>query len=120
MLTALDNMPAGAIGFRASGQVSAEEGRKVLSPAIEAARSRGSKLRFLYFADEAFAGYESGRIWDDAVFGSRHFADFEKIAFVSDKDAYRRAVATLDGLMPAALKVFRAREIEKAKAWLAK
>jgi hypothetical protein len=120
MLIELDNMPSGAIGFRASGKVSADEGRKVLSPAIQAARRSGKKLRFLYFADDGFDGYEAGRIWDDAVFGSRHFSDFEKLAFVSDKDAYRRAVKTLDGLMPTALRVFRAREIDQAKAWLAK
>jgi hypothetical protein len=120
MLTELDNMPSGAIGFRASGKVSVEEGRKVLSPAIQAERERGKKLRFLYLADDAFDGYESGRIWDDTVFGSRHFGDFEKLAFVSDQDAYRHAVRTLEGLMPTALKVFRTREIEQAKDWLAR
>jgi hypothetical protein len=120
MLKELDNMPSGAIGFRASGKVSSDEGRNVLSPAIEAARSGGKKLRFLYFADDGFDGYESGRIWDDAVFGSRHFSDFEKLAFVSDQAAYRRAVAMLEGLMPTALKVFRTRELDQAKAWLSK
>ena len=120
MLTALTDLPTGAIGFRASGKVSAEEGRKVLGPALEAALRRGKKLRFLYFAGPEFDGYESGRVWDDAVFGSRHFSDFEKLAFVSDKASYRRAVATLDGLMPTALRVFGTRDIDAAKAWLAK
>lgn len=120
MLTALNDLPDGAIGFRATGKVSAEDGRKVLSPAIDKALSKGKKLRFLYVAGPEFDGYESGHIWDDAIFGSRHFGDFEKLAFVSDQAAYRRAVATLEGLMPTALKVFRTRELNAAKAWLAK
>jgi len=120
MLTELDNMPSGAIGFRASGKVSPDDGLKALSPAIEAARNGGKKLRFLYLAGPEFDGYESGHIWDDAVFGSRHFRDFERLAFVSDQAAYRRAVAMLEGLMPTALKVFRMRELDQAKAWLAK
>jgi hypothetical protein len=119
MLTALTDLPDGTIGFRASGRVSAEERRAVLAPALDRALRRGRKLRFMYVAGPEFDGYESGDIWDEAVFGSRHFGDFEKLAFVSDKAAYRRAVATLDGLMPTALKVFRTRELKAAKDWLA-
>jgi len=120
MLTQLTDLPEGALGFRASGCVSAEDDRAVLSPALDRALLDGGKLRFMYVAGPEFDGYEWGQIWDEAVFGSRHFGDFERIAFVSDQTAYRRAVSTLEGLMPAALKVFRTREINAAKAWLAK
>jgi hypothetical protein len=120
MLTALTDLPDGAIGFRAIGRVSVEERRAVLAPALDRALRKGKKLRFLYVAGPEFDGYEFGHIWDEAVFGSRHFGDFEKLAFVSDQTAYRRAVATLEGLMPTALKVFRTRELKAAKDWLAK
>ena len=120
MLTELTDLPDGAIGLRASGRVSAQEARAVLDPALDHARRIGKKLRLIYVAGPEFDGYEWGQIWDEAVFGSRHFGDFEKLAFVSDQAAYRRAVATLDGLMPTALKVFRTREMNAAKAWLAK
>ncbi len=120
MLTALTDLPDGAFGFRASGRVSAEERRAVLAPALDKALRRGKKLRFMYVAGPEFNGYESGHIWDEAVFGSRHFGDFERLAFVSDQAAYRRAVATLEGLMPTALRVFRTREMNAARDWLAK
>jgi len=66
-----------------------------------------------------FDGYEEGSLLDDAVFGTRHFTDFEKIAFVTEDGPYDRAVSALKGLMPTSLKVFRTREIDAAKKWLA-
>ena len=53
------------------------------------------------------------------MFGTRHFRDFERIAFLAEDGPYRRAAGAMDGLMPASLKVFPVHEIEAAKAWLA-
>ena len=118
MFTTIDDMPAGAIGFAASGLVTAADRSGVLEPTIGTARSEG-RVRLLYVAGEDFAGYETGMPLDEAVFGSRHFSDFEKIALVSDACTLRRAVRALDGLMPAELRVFGEAEVETAKEWLA-
>jgi hypothetical protein len=119
MFTTIDDMPAGAIGFAASGVVTAADRSGVLEPTIGSALAEGGRVRLLYVAGEDFAGYDAGMPLDDAVFGSRHFTDFEKIALVSDACPLRRAVRALDGLMPAELRVFRQTEVETAKLWLA-
>ncbi|MBN8995238.1 MAG: STAS/SEC14 domain-containing protein [Rhizobiales bacterium] len=119
MFTTIDDMPAGAIGFAASGVVTAADRSGVLEPTIGSALAEGGRVRLLYVAGEDFAGYDAGMPLDEAVFGSRHFADFAKIALVSDTCSLRRAVRALDGLMPAELRVFRQAEVETAKLWLA-
>jgi len=119
MFTAIEGMPAGVIGFAASGRVTLADQEDVLAPTIDWALEGGGKVRLLYVAGPEFDGYEEGAPLDDAVFGTRHFADFEKIAFVAENSPYDRAVRALKGLMPADLRVFRASDIEKAKAWLA-
>jgi hypothetical protein len=118
MLTEIMGMPDGAIGFAATGVVTTDERRRVLEPQIDSARE-GGKIRLLYMTGPDFAGYVEGALFDEAVFGTRHFTDFKKIAFVSDAGPYNRAVQALDGLMPAALKVFRTGDINAAKEWLA-
>ena len=118
MLTEIIGMPDGAIGFAASGVVTPDERKRLLEPQIATARD-GGKVRLLYMAGPDFAGYGEGAMLDEAVFGTRHFTDFKKIAFVSDAGPYDRAVQALDGLMPAALKVFRTGDIDLAKEWLA-
>ena len=119
MLKPIENLPNGAVGFEASGRVTEAERSTVLEPTIEWAIEANGKVRLLYVAGSNFDGYDRGGLYDEAVFGTRHFTDFDRIAFVAEDGPYARSVAALDGLMPASLRVFRAAEIGEAKAWLA-
>jgi hypothetical protein len=119
MFTRIENLPAGAIGFEAIGRITEEDRLGVLEPTIELALEDGHPVRLLYVAGPRFDGYDPNALFDNAVFGTRHFSDFEKIAFLAEDGPYRRAVRALDGLMPAELRVFATREVEAAKAWLA-
>jgi hypothetical protein len=119
MFTLIEGLPAGAIGVEAKGQITRADRRKVLEPELKSALSGGERIRLLYVAGPGFEGYEEGAALDEAVFGTRHFTDFEKIAFVADKGPFGRAVDALEGLMPAAVRTFSRNEVEAAKAWLA-
>ena len=119
MFKAINNLPDGAVGFEAHGHVTDAERRAVVETTIDSALEQRRKVRLLYVAASDFAGYDRGGLYDDAVFGTRHFTDFEKIAFVSNEGPYDRAVKAIDGLMPAAVRVFPIAEIGAAKAWLA-
>jgi hypothetical protein len=66
-----------------------------------------------------FRGYDHGCPFDDVISGSRHFTDFERIAFVADECPFRRAVAEVADLIPTDLRVFGLHELEAAKIWLA-
>jgi len=119
MFSPIDNLPAGAIGFEAVGRVTDADRHAVLQPTIESMLERGGPLRLLYLAGPRFDGYDPNTLLDDAVFGSRHFSDFAKIAFLAEDGPYSRAVGALEGLMPAELRRFPAGAVEAAKAWLA-
>jgi hypothetical protein len=119
MFTPIDNLPEGAVGFEVHGRVTGAERREVLEPTLKWAIEASGKVRLLYVTGEDFDGYEGGELYDEAVFGSRNFAAFERIAFVADDGPYARSVAALDGLMPAHLRVFPTGEVSAAKAWLA-
>ena len=119
MFTPIENMPEGVVGFEAHGRVTDNDRRMVLEPTIEWAIESTGKVKLLYVAGSDFAGYDRGGLYDEAVFGTRHFTDFDRIAFVADDGPYARSVAALDGLMPAAVKVFSVRDIGQAKEWLA-
>ena len=119
MFTQIEDLPAGAIGFRANGRITRQDRTAVLEPRIETALEASGQVRLLYLVDADFAGYDPNTLFDDAVFGTRHFRDFEKIAFLAEDGPYRRAVGAMDGLIPASLKVFPVGAVEAAKAWLA-
>jgi len=119
MFTPIEDLPDGAIGFLVSGRITSSDRYEVLEPTIDLALSARAKIKLLYCTAPDFAGYAEGAMLDDAVFGTRHFTDFSKIAFVAEEGPYDRAVHALDGLMPADVKVFRTGDIEAAKEWLA-
>ena len=118
MFTRIDNLPVGFVGVVASGQITADDRSRVLEPSIEGAVETAGRVRLLYVAGSDFAGYDRGGLYDDAVFGTRHFKDFDKIAFVANDGPYMRAVLAMNGLMPARLRVFQPSEIAAANEWL--
>jgi len=119
MLKPIDNLPAGALGFTAHGRVTDGDRETILLPTIAWALEAGGRVRLLYVAADDFDGYDCGRVYDEAVFGSRHFADFERIAFVADDGPHARWVAAIEGLMPAAIRVFAPADLTAARRWIA-
>jgi hypothetical protein len=118
MFMQIDDLPAGCVGVVASGQVTANDRLLVLEPSIEGAVETAGRVRLLYVAGADFAGYDRGGLYDDAVFGTRHFNHFDRIAFVANDGPYMRAVLAMNGLMPARLRVFGLSQIAQAQEWL--
>ena len=118
MITVIDRLPQGVIGFEAHGRITRTDRQAILIPSIDAARTAG-KVKLLYVTGPDFDGYEPGTLFDDAIFGTRHFMAFERIAFVGEEGPYAWAFDALDGLMPTALRRFARGDLDRAKAWLA-
>lgn len=89
-LVPLKDLPRSVIGFSAEGTVTGEDYKTVLIPAVEEALTSGGKIRFLYVLGPDFKTYAPGAMWDDTLFGARHYFDFEKIACVTDHEVYAR------------------------------
>ncbi len=119
MLTPITDLPTGAIGFVANGRITRDDRDGVLEPRLDRALKSSDRVKLLYVAGLDFTGYEHGTLYDESVFGTRHFQHFEKIAFVADEGPYHRAVQAMKGLVPACVKVFRSSDMAAAKDWLA-
>lgn len=119
MFTPIGDLPTDVIGVLATGRITREDRKIVLEPTIGTALKQRDRVRLLYVVGSDFAGYEPSALLDDSVFGTRHFLDFERIAFLAEDGPYRRAVGAMEGLMPASLKVMPVESMDSAKAWLA-
>ena len=86
MLTTMTDLPDGVIGFSAEGTVTDADYKTVLIPAVEDTLKAGGKVRLLYFLGPQFEKYAPGAMWDDTMFGARHYFDFEKVACVTDHE----------------------------------
>lgn len=70
MIAELDGLPAGVIGFEASGKIAAEDYRDVVLPALERA-ARSGDVRFVIVMRD-FDGISGGATWQDLRVGFEH------------------------------------------------
>lgn len=118
MIEQILGLPAGTLGFRAHGQVSADDYERILVPDVEAAFALNRKLRIMYVTAEDFTGFDPGAVWDDARLGMRHFSGWERIALVTDVAWLRTTATAFSFAVPAVFELFDSTQFEEAKAWL--
>ena len=72
MITTLDGLPAGVIGFEATGKIAAADYRDIVVPALEQAAKAGN-VRFIIVIRD-FDGMTGGALWQDLKMGIEHLS----------------------------------------------
>lgn len=118
MIEQMEGMPAGTLGFRAHGQVTADDYERVIVPDVEAAFALNRKLRLLYVIGADFTGFDPGAMWDDAKLGMRHISSWDRVAMVTDVAWLRMTATAMGFVVPAQFRLFRLAELEEARRWI--
>jgi hypothetical protein len=115
------DLPAGTLGFRASGRITSEEYRQMIEP-IYAALERGDKLKIYFELADDFHGLDSGALWQDmkaaGSVGLKHRSSWERMALITDKDWVRHGASAFGWLAPGELRLFEPSDRDEARAWL--
>jgi SpoIIAA-like len=121
LIEKVTDLPAGTIGFRASGKIASDEYRQVMEP-IYAALERGEKLNIYFELADDFNGLDLGALWQDmkaaGPVGLKHRSSWERMALVTDKDWVRHGASAFGWLAPGELRLFDLAERDEARAWL--
>ena len=122
MVERVSDLPAGVLGFRASGKITREEYAGMMEP-IYATLERGEKLNIYFEVAEDFDGLALGALWEDmkaaGSVGLKHRSAWQRMALVTDKDWIRHGAAAFGPLAPGELRLFDPDDIARAKAWIA-
>lgn len=119
MLERIKSSSKDVLAFRAVGKVTDEDYKSALIPAVEDQIRTQGKARFVYVIGPEFECFGSEAMLDDALFGVKHWRDFERIALVTDRDWIANAMRIVMPLMPAKTKLFHTDELKDALAWAA-
>jgi len=121
MVERIDDMPAGAIGFRASGKLTRDDYRQVMEPRLRAAAEAG-EIRLL-FVIESFDGLEPSAWFEDMKtglgLGIGHHSAWKRSAIVSDVEWLAKAFKFFAWMTPGEVEVFGLDRLEDAKSWVA-
>lgn len=122
MIERIDDMPAGTIGLRASGELTREDYRDVVEPALREAVEAG-EVRLMFVAGPEFERMDVGARIEDAKanlrLGLGHISAWKRGAIVSDAEWIRKAFALLGWLAPVEIRVWKLDEEQQARAWVA-
>jgi hypothetical protein len=121
MIERFDDMPAGTIGFRASGHVTRDEYRDVLLPPMRAAAEAG-EVRMLFAVGPGFEEFEPGALVEDTkagvTLGIGHPHAWKRTALVTDVEWIQKTVHMFTWLVPGEIMVRGLDGLEEAKAWV--
>ena len=118
MIELMTDLPDNVVGFTASGEVSDDDYKDILIPAMEAKFAEYDKICALYYFGPGYESFDWDAMWDDAKVGMKHLTDFEKIAVVSDQKWIRRSIKAFAWLMPGEVNLYDGDQLDEAKAWV--
>lgn len=118
MLEIISDYPDQVLAIRASGEITAEDYRDILVPAVEKRLAAHQRLRLLYLMDESFSGFTGGAAWEDTKVGMRHFTHFERVAVVTDKDWVKNMVKGFGFALPGEVRVYELDDQAGARRWI--
>jgi hypothetical protein len=113
----MSDMPAGVIGFEASGKMRAEDYRDVVLPALERAASAGD-VRFVIVMTD-FDGMSGGALWQDLKVGVEHWRAWKRIALVTDIEWMKHMTSLFGWMTPGEVKTFPLAQRDEAVEWVA-
>jgi hypothetical protein len=118
MIEVMTDLPDRVLGLKASGEVTANDYKTVLVPAIEEKLTQHRKVRLLYVIGDEFKGYTGGAAWEDAKVGMKHLTAFERVAVVSDVDWIGNMIKAFGFALPGEVRVFDDDDLEDARQWI--
>ncbi len=117
MLRSIEGLPPDVLALEAAGKVTHDDYRDVLIPRAEALMKQGP-IKMLYVFGADFSSYEPAAMWDDGVFGVRHWHDFKRVAVVTDVGWIRAAISLFRPIFPCEFKLFAVAELDAARRWI--
>ena len=121
MIERIEDMPAGTIGFSASGKLTRADYKDVLEPVLRDA-AEGGEIRMV-FEIKDFKGLEPSAWYQDIKtglgLGLGHHSAWKRSAIVTDIDWLCKAFEFFSWVTPGEVMVWGPDQLEQAKAWAA-
>ena len=119
MIELIPNVPDNVLAFTAKGEVTKEDYKEVVFPALAEIVKDHDKIRVLVHLGPEYTGISGGGLWQDDKAARKYYHRYEKIAAVGDQNWLHRSLKVFGWMMPGEKKAFAAAELDDALAWVA-
>ncbi|UOE50964.1 STAS/SEC14 domain-containing protein [Mucilaginibacter sp. SMC90] len=118
MISLINDLPAHVLGVRASGEVTKNDMKTVLLPALDEVAGRTGQLNYLLVLDTDVQNFTAAAWWQDMIAGLKHFTDWNRIAVVTDQKAVEIFTDLFELGVPGKSKGFLPDQLAQAKTWV--
>lgn len=118
MIEQIQNLPTNIVGFKASGEVTAEDFTNDVLPIVEMLVAKTGKLNYLFVLHTSLKNFTFGAWVKDTMIGMKNITKWNRAAIVSDVDAIRSFTNIFSVIMPGDFKGFKHEEMQDAIDWV--
>jgi hypothetical protein len=118
MITKLSNLPSNMVGFSASGEVTENDIKTVVLPAVQELVSRTGELNYLLQLDTSLKDFTLGAWVQDAVLGAKHLLKWNRAAIISDVNAIKKFTEVFSVVVPGEFRGFAKDDLQSAIDWV--
>ena len=120
MIERMKDLPDNVLGFTAIGELTAEDYKTVVMPAVDEKVKIYKKIRLIYVFGAEYKDFSIGAMFDDMKTGFSHLAIWEKVAVVTDIKWIADGVRLWGFTVHGQFKVFPTDQLEQARGWIIK
>ena len=118
MVTEINNLKSGTVGFRMIEEVTKEDYDKVILPVIKKSAERYTTLNLLLVVSTDLSKFTVGAWIKDAVFGLKNLTTFDRVALISDSEVVKGFASVANTILPGNYKYYPLSEEANAKTWI--
>ncbi len=118
MIEILPGFPGDVVAVSVSGEVTEEDYRKVLVPAVDEKLKGYRNVRLFFHLGAQFKGFTAGAMWEDAKLGLSRWSHWGRIAVVTDVSWMVQAIRLFRPLFHHPVRVFSNADYDAAREWI--
>lgn len=118
MIETLNSLPANVAGFRATGEVTQDDFKNVVFPAVERLVEKQKDLNYLLLLNTDISNFTAGAWFQDVVLGLKNLTNWNRAAIVTDSEGVIKFTDAFSVLAPGEYKGYKKSEFEQAVSWV--
>jgi len=118
MIRILENFPDDVLAISGIGNVTAEDYRGTIQPALRAKRARYGKISLYYELGPEFTGMTLRAAWEDTKTDLGNWSAWRRIALVSDARWIMRGIRRIIELFHKRVRFFPTGQADVARDWI--
>ncbi|RUT72104.1 STAS/SEC14 domain-containing protein [Flavobacterium cupreum] len=110
--------PDNVVAFRALGEVTANDYKTIIAPAVKRLVEQINEINFLFLIDTEIENFTASAWLEDAFIGLKNFGKWNRAAIVTDSDHAISFTNAFSYVVPGNFKGFKKDAFEQALEWV--